>query len=292
MGVEHCVGPKEDGTYRCCIDFRKLNDVTVKDRYPLPKIDQSLEAMTGAHSLSSFDLRSSYHQVTVNPADRDKTAFICPRGLFRYKVMPFGLCNAGATFQRLMDVIMSGLHMDICLVYLDDVVIFSKSPAEHIRHLQMVLERLSHAGLKLKPEKCQFLQKSVRFLGHIVSSEGIGTDPEKTRAVAEWPTPTSVHETRQILGLAGYYRRFIKNFAQIAAPLHALTRKNVEFRWTAETQEAFDSLKAALTSSPILAMPNDTGEFILDCDAADQNIGCVLSQVQDGVEQEAPQPRR
>ena len=201
--------------------------------------------------------------------------------------MPFGLCNAGATFQRLMDVVMSGLHLDVCLVYLDDIVVFSKTIEEHVERLVRVLGRLRSAGLKLKPEKCRLMQRSVSFLGHVVSDRGIATDPEKTRMVSEWPVPVSVKEVRSFLGLTGYYRRFVKNYASIAAPLHTLTKKDQPFVWTElteETQEAFEALKEALTSPSVFAMPNDTGEFVLDTDACDRTIGDVLSQMQDGVE--------
>ena len=275
---------KKDGSLRCCIDYRRLNDVTVKDAYPLPRIDQSLEAMTQAQWFSSCDLKAAYHQIQVSPEDRDKTAFICPRGMYRFRTMPFGLCNAGATFQRLMDVVMSGLHLEVCLVYLDDIVVYARTPEEHLQRLAMVFDRLSRAGLKLKPEKCRFFQRSVKFLGHVVSHEGIGTDPEKIRAVVEWPTPTSVSDTRSFLGLASYYRRFVRNFAEVAAPLHALTKKDAKFVWTEEAQRAFEALQAALISPPILAMPTDEGEFVVDTDASDRTIGAVLSQSQDGIE--------
>jgi transposase InsO family protein len=275
---------KKDGTYRCCIDYRQLNTVTRKDAYPLPRIDSCLDAMAEAKWFSTFDLRSSYHQVRVNPEDSDKTAFICPRGMYKFKTMPFGLCNAGATFQRLMDIVMTGLHLEICLVYLDDIVVYSSTVAQHLERLEMVFSRLDHAGLKLKPEKCAFFRKSVAFLGHVISDQGIETDPAKVAAVAEWPIPTSVGEVRAFVGLASYYRRFVKGFANIASPLHALMRKNTRFHWSEDAQWSFDRLKSLLTSPPILAMPNDSGEFVLDTDACDNAIGAVLSQRQDGVE--------
>ena len=275
---------KKDGTYRCCIDYRQLNSVTRRDAYPLPRIDSCLDTMVGAHWFSTFDLRASYHQVKVTDEDMDKTAFICPKGMFRYRNMPFGLCNAGATFQRLMDVVLSGLNLDICLVYLDDIVTFSKTVEEHLERLDAVFSRLRQAGLKRKPEKCKFFQKSVTFLGHEISDQGIGTCQEKIKAVSEWPVPTNIREVRAFVGLASYYRRFVQNFASIATPLHALMKSNQRFVWGDKEQEAFEKLKAALTSPPILAMPCDTGELILDTDAADTGIGAVLSQCQDGVE--------
>jgi len=211
---------KKDGSFRCCIDYRQLNSVTRKDVYPLPRIDDCLDAMASATLFSTFDLRSSYHQVQVAPQDRDKTTFICPRGMYRYRAMPFGLCNAGSTFQRLMDVLMSGLHLDVCLVYLDDIILFSRTVEEHLERLVRVLSRLRTAGLKLKPEKCSLMQRPVSFLGHVVSGDGIATDPQKVNIVTDWPVPNSVKEVRSFLGLAGCYRRFVKGYANIAAPLH------------------------------------------------------------------------
>jgi len=198
--------------------------------------------------------------------------------------MPFGLCNASSSFQRLADIVFSGLHLDVCLVYIDDIILFSKTVEEHLERLVRVLARLREAKLKLKPSKCLLLQKSLSFLGHVVSGEGVATDPEKTRLVSEWPVPTSVKEVRSFLGLTGYYRKFVKGYAEVAAPLHDLTKKDVAFEWTSKTQLAFDTLKEALTSPPILAMPNDDDEFVLDIDACDRSIGAVLSQIQDGVE--------
>ena len=275
---------KKDGSFRCCLDYRQLNSVTKKDAYPLPRIDACLDAMANAQWFSTFDLRSSYHQVKVNPTDSDKTAFICPRGMYKFRTMPFGLCNAGATFQRLMDIVMAGLHMDICLVYLDDIILYSRTAEEHLERLVTMLARLRGAGLKLKPEKCALFQKEVSFLGHMITSEGIGTDPEKIRAVADWPTPSCTKEVRAFVGLASYYRRFVKDFATLAAPLNNLMKKGKSFQWTGDVQRSFDALKRALTSPPILAMPNNDDEFTLDTDASDYAIGAVLSQKQDGIE--------
>ena len=275
---------KKDGSLRCCIDYRQLNNQTRKDAYPLPRTDMCLDAMHGASWFSTFDLRSSYHQVGVDEADRDKTSFICREGQFRFCTMPFGLCNAGATFQRLMDVVMSGLTFEVCLIYLDDVIVFSSTIGEHFVRLKLVLHRLQQAGLKLKPSKCHLLQKSVEFLGHVVSEGQIGVNPEKVQAVVDWPIPVSVKEVRGFVGLCSYYRRFVRNFGSIAAPLTALTEKNRIFRWTEECQTAFEVLKRLLTSAPLLAMPNDVDTFTLDTDASQCAIGGVLSQLQDDVE--------
>ena len=264
---------KKNGSLRCCVDYRQLNSATRKGAYPLPRTDMCLDAMSGARWFSTFDLRSSYHQVAMNEEDSDKTAFICREGQFKFKTMPFGLCNAGATFQRLMDMVMSGLAFEVCLVYLDDVIVFSTTIDEHFRRLSAVLTRLRDAGLKLKPSKCRLLQKHVAFLGHIVSENGVSTDPEKVRAVADWPAPTTLREVRSFVELCSYYRRFDEGFARISAPLHDTTKKGRTFCWTSECQEAFEQLKSALTSA-----------LFLDTDAAQTSIGAVLSQRQQGVE--------
>ena len=275
---------KKDGSLRCCVDYRQLNSLTRKDAYPLPRTDMCLDAMSGARWFSTFDLRSSYHQVAMEEEDSDKTAFVCREGQFKFKTMPFGLCNAGATFQRLMDMVMSGLAFEVCLVYLDDVIVFSSTMDEHFQRLTAVLTRLRDTGLKLKPSKCQLLQKHVAFLGHIVSEDGVSTDPEKVRAIMDWPTPDNLREVRSFVGLCSYYRRFVEGFAKISAPLHAMTKKGETFRWTSECQEAFDRLKVVLTSAPVLAMPDEESPFLLDVDAAQTSIGAVLSQRQQGVE--------
>ena len=186
--------------------------------------------MAGAQWFSTFDLRSSYHQVELEPEDRDKTTFICRDGSFHFITMPFGLCNAGATFQRLMDVIMSGLAFEACLVYLDDIIVFSSTLDQHMDRLTAVLKRLQDAGLKLKPSKCDVLRKSVEFLGHIVSAGVIGPHPQKIAAVADWPPCENLRDLRAFLGLCGYYRKFVLGFSEVAAPLYALTKKRVPFQ--------------------------------------------------------------
>ena len=275
---------KKDGTTRCCVDYRQLNNLSRKDAYPLPRTDDCLEALAGARWFTTLDLRSSYHQIEMEPADADKTTFICREGSFRYRTMPFGLCNAGATFQRLMDTLMCNLKYETCIVYLDDIIIFSRDLEQHIERLQQVLQRLKSAGLKLKPNKCQMLRQTVEFLGHIVSAKGTGVDPKKISAVADWPIPTNITELRAYLGLCGYYRKFVQGFSEIASPLYSLTSKRSQFIFTDKCVEAFETLKMKLTSAPILRMPSCEGRFILDTDASNFAIGAVLSQEIDGVE--------
>jgi hypothetical protein len=222
---------KKDGTMRFCIDYRQLNDRTVKDVYPLPRIDDCLDTLAGSAWFSTVDLKSGYHQVAMHPDDAHKTAFITRRGAFSFRVMPIGLCNAPVTFQRLMDVILAGVSFEACLVYLDDIIVFSKDIATHLERLEMLFERLRRANLKIKPSKCQFLRSSVDFLGYVVSSQGIETDPRKIDAVKNWPVPKRLKEVRSFVGLCGYYRRFVDRFSEVAAPLHSLTKKNAAFIW-------------------------------------------------------------
>jgi hypothetical protein len=275
---------KKDGSLRCCVDYRDLNAVTVKDAYPLPRTDVCFDALSGSQWFSTFDLRSSYHPVEMDPRDAEKTTFVCREGSFKFLTMPFGLCNAEATFQRLMDVTMSGLAYDICLTYIDDIIVFPRTLSEHLERLEAVLSRLVQAGLKLKPSKCHILQQSVEFLGHVVSSDGIGTSPSKTKIVADWPAPQSQRELRAFLRLASYYRRYVRNFAEVAAPLSEMTAKGKRFEWSPQAQEAFVRLKASLTSPPILAVPSDEASYVLDTDASDFAIGAVLSDIKDGAE--------
>ncbi len=275
---------KKDNTWRWCVDFRAVNLLSIKDSYPLPRIDDSLDRLSGAKWFSTLDLQSGYWQVKMAPEDQAKTAFITSQGLYEFKVMPFGLANAPATFERLMERILKGLQWETCLVYLDDVVVFAQEFDQAIDRLDTVFSRLEAAGLKLNPNKCNLFQKEVAYLGHVVSENGIATDPEKISAVESWPIPRCVTELRSFLGTCSYYRKFILGYANIARPLHILTEKNRVFIWTAEAQEAFDKLKVALTSSPILAYPNPAGRFILDTDASNHGIAAVLSQEQNGVE--------
>ena len=275
---------KKDGSTRFCVDYRRLNMATVKDAYPLPRVEDCLDTMAGASWFSSLDLASGYWQLDIAPEHREKTAFSTHRGLFQFRRMPFGLCNAPGTFERVMEVVMRGLQWKTCLVYLDDIVVFAASFEEHLERLEEVLQRLRTAGLKVKPSKCQLGRRRVGFLGHIVSQEGVGTDPAKVEAVRSWPAPASTTEVRSFLGLAGYYRAFVPDFSTVAKPLSALAEKGRVFHWSEECQEAFNELKRLLTASPILAFPHEQGRLVLDTDASDTGLGVVLAQEQGGTE--------
>ena len=275
---------KKDGSMRVCVDYRNLNQITYQDTYPLPHIDTCLNTLQGASWFSTLDLRSGYHNIPIREADKDKTAFITRRGSWRYNVMPFGLTCAPSVFQRLMDLVLCGLTYELCMVYLDDIVLFSNDFDTHVSRLQQVFERLRQAGLKLKASKCCLFQRKVSFLGHVVSAQGLEVQEEKVASVRTWPIPTNLHDARSFVSFCSYYRRFIPSFANIAAPLYHLTKKGVRFVWGPDQQQAFDTLKSCLISAPVLAMPVDDATYYLDTDASDIGLGAVLSQIQDGTE--------
>ena len=269
---------KKDGSLRFCVDFCQLNAATVKDAHPLPRIDDLLDALHGAKWFSTLDLKSEYWQVPITEQDKAKTAFRTSSGqLLEFNQVPFGLCNAPATFSRLMDLVLAGLHWETCLFYLDDIIVLSSIWEEHLARLRQVFERLRHANLKLGADKCTFAAKEVNYLGHRVTEEGLLPDSSLLAAIREIPPPKMATEVRSFLGLAGYYRRYVKNFAAIAAPLHALTRKDVVFHWSEECQTAFDRLKTLLTTSPITAFPDFSQAFRLYTDASTAGLGAILA---------------
>ncbi|GFX71228.1 hypothetical protein TNCV_3409981 [Trichonephila clavipes] len=275
---------KKDGNWRFCVDYRKLNSVTKKDVYPLPRIDDTLDCLKGAMFFSSMDLRSGYWQIEIDETDREKMAFITPEGLYEFKVMPFGLCNAPATFERMMDNLLRHFKWTMCLCYLDDIIVFSETFQDHLIRLRLVLKRLQEAGLKLNSKKCLFAAQEVKILGHLVSSNGVRPDPDKIKAVRNFPTPKNIHDIRRFLGLCSYFRRFIKGFCYLAEPLQSLLKSGVEFHWGPEEVEAFNSLKKALTSDPVLGLYEERASTEIRTDASGYGIGAVLVQIQNNVE--------
>ena len=276
---------KRDQTVRWCLDYRSLNDLTLKDAYPIPRIDMCIDCLATASIFSCLDLQSGYWQLEMDERDRHKTAFITKYGLFEHTKMPFGLCNAPSTFQRCMEFIFRGMQWQTILIYLDDIIIFSADLDEHFEHLDEVLKRLKNAGLKLKPSTCDLIKDEILYLGYLVGKTGVKPNPRIIETVKNWKTPNTGKEVQQFLGLCNYYRQFIKGFSEIAAPLTHLTRKDVDFQWSDSVQQCFEKLKLALCTAPILAYPKPDGIFILDTDASNIGIGGILQQVQDGKEQ-------
>lgn len=284
---------KKDGSLRMCVDYRQLNSKTRRDAFPLPRIEESLDALSGAKWFSTLDLASGYNQVPMAEKDKSKTAFCTPFGLFEFNRMPFGLCNAPSTFQRLMERLFGAQHFQSLLLYLDDVIVFSSTVDQHLNRLESVLSCLQREGLKVKLEKCCFFRTAVKYLGHVISEAGVSTDPEKVAAVSTWCHPITVSELRSFLGFASYYRRFVQGFARLSAPLHrlvaALCGKHKKGKgqligaaWTKECEESFKQLKASLTTAPVLAYADFSLPFILEIDASHRGLGAVLSQDQGG----------
>ncbi len=269
---------KKDGSLRPCIDYRGLNSITVKNTYPLPLMSSAFERLQGASIFTKLDLRNAYHLVRIRQGDEWKTAFNTPRGHFEYLVMPFGLSNSPAVFQALVNDVLRDMVDQFIYVYLDDILIFSTSLQEHVQHVRRVLQRLLENGLFVKAEKCEFHAQSVPFLGHIVSAEGIRMDPEKIMAVVEWPSPDSRKALQRFLGFANFYRRFIRNFSQLASPLTALTSPRTTFRWSDAAEAAFAKLKSRFVSTPILTTPDPSRQFVVEVDASEVGVGAVISQ--------------
>ena len=269
---------KKDGTLRLCIDYRELNKVTIKNKYPLPRIEDLFDQLQGASYFSKIDLRSGYHQLKIKEEDIPKTAFRTRYGHYEFLVMPFGLTNAPAAFMDLMNRIFKEYLDQFVIVFIDDILIYSRSKEEHERHLRTVLQTLREKKLFAKFKKCEFWLGNVSFLGHIISKEGIAVDPGKIEAIKSWPTPTNVKEVRSFLGLAGYYQRFVEGFSKIALPLTQLTRKNVKFQWSDERERSFQELKKRLITAPILTIPDGSEGMVVYSDASKMGLGCVLMQ--------------
>ncbi|XP_036140388.1 uncharacterized protein LOC118644842 [Monomorium pharaonis] len=264
--------------WRLVIDYRNLNEKTIGDAYPLPNITDILDQLGSAKYFSVLDLASGFHQIPMASKDAPKTAFSTPYGHYQFKRMPFGLKNAPATFQRLMDNVLSGLQGNELFVYMDDIVIYAKSLREHEIKFTRLMQRLRNANLKLQPDKCEFLRHEVAYLGHIIGSNGVRPDPGKINSIMNFPTPKTPKNIKQFLGLAGYYRRFIPNFSKTAKPLTNLLKKNSTFSWQVKQIDSFNTLKLALCSNPILQYPDFTKPFILTTDASGYAIRGVLSQ--------------
>ena len=287
------IARKKDNSIRLCVDYRKLNQRTVRDAFPLPRIVESLDSLHGSTVFSTCDLASGFHQIAMDPDHQHKTAFVTPFGLFEYTRMPFGLCNSPATFQRLMQNVFNDLIFQILLVYLDDIVTYSRTIDDHIQRLDVVFSKLKEHGLKLNPQKCHFFRSEISYLGYIVSAEGISTCSDKVKVVQEWPVPKTLKDLRSFLGFASYYRRFVEGFAMIAKPLYNLisecnkekttrdTSQALQRNWTRDCDVAFKRLKVVLTSSPTLGYADFSKPFILETDASFQFLGAVLMQDQE-----------
>ena len=265
--VEHSSSPwaspivlvsKQDGSTRFCVDYQHLNSITKLDEFLLPRIDDSLDLLSGM-----------------------KTAFVTHEGLYEFLVMPFGLCNAPATFQRLMEATLRGLARQKCVVYLDDILVMGGTFQEHLSNLREVFDRLRMAGLKLKPKKCHLVKQEVKYLGYVVSNAGVCADLDKVRAIQDFPRPQNLKQLRSFLGLASYYRRFIPKFSQVATPLYALTKKDAPYQWNSSCQDTFEQLKQKLVQAPVLAFLDFSKHFILETDASRVGLGAVLSQEQE-----------
>jgi hypothetical protein len=279
---------KKDGSLRMCVDYRPLNAVTIKNKYTLPRVVVLFDQLAGAKVFSNIDLRSGYHQIKIRASDVPKTAFSTRYGFYEFLVMSFGLTNAPAYFMYLMNSVFMNELDKFVVVFIDDILIYSKSEAEHAKHLRIVLQRLIDHKLYAKFSKCEFWLDSVKFLGHTISKDGISVDPSKVQEVMDWKPPKSVHQICSFLGLAGYYRRFIPDFSRIAKPMTELLKKGVKFVWSEECDQAFHTLRKHLTSAPVLTQPDMSKPFEVFCDASGTSLGCVLMKKTESL----PMPHR
>jgi len=269
---------KKDGSLRPCIDYSPLNDITVKNRYPLPLMATAFEQLQDSNIFTKLDLRNAYHLVRIREGDEWKTGFNTPTGHYEYLVMPFGLNNAPGVFQALLNNVLREFLNSFVFVYLDDILIYSPDKDSHVHHVRQVLQNLLENKLYVKAEKCEFHAKTVSFLGFIIAPGLIQMDPAKLSAVAKWPMPDNRKGVQRFLGFANFYRRFIRSFSAIASPLHVLTSPQVPFVWSPQAEEAFRRLKERFTSAPILIIPDPTRQFVVEVDASNEGVGAVLSQ--------------
>jgi ribonuclease HI len=269
---------KKDGTKRMCIDYRMLNSMTIKNKYPLPRIEDLLDRLKKAKFFSKIDLRSGYHQMKIREQDIPKTAFTTRYGLYEFVVVSFGLTNASAYFMNLMNKVFMEELDRFVVVFIDVILIYSETTEEHEEHLRMVLERLRQQKLYAKFSKCAFWMEKVAFLGHVLSAEGITVDPSKVESVTKWEQPLNVTDVRSFLGMVGYYRRFIENFSKIAKTMTELLKNNTKFEWLGACEKSFQELKERLTTVLVLTLPDIKKDFVVYCDASKQGLGCVLMQ--------------
>jgi hypothetical protein len=270
---------KKDGGWRMCTDSRAINKITIRYRFPLPRMDDLMDCLSGANYFSKIDLKSRYHQIPMREGDEWKTTFKTNEGLYKWLVIPFGLTNAPSTFMRMMNEVLREFIGKFVVVYLDDILIFSKTKAEHLRHLAIVMRRLQQEKLLINLKKCSFMQTKLIYLGFVISANELKMDPEKVEVIRNWPSPRNVFEVRSFHGLASFYRKFIRNFSGISAAMMDTVRKQHKvFQWTAEDERSFNLLKRKITEQPVLMWPDFQKTFQVKCDASGYAVGGVLSQ--------------
>lgn len=269
---------KKDGSYRFCVDFRQLNALTAKSKFPIPIFDQLMDELSHSSWFSKLDLRVGFHQILMQPDDAFKTAFQTHLGQYEFNVMAFGLTGAPGTFQGAMNTTLAPGLCHFVIVFFNDILVYSRTFEDHLEHLALVFSWLSADQWKVKLSKCTFAQRSISYLGHVISEQGVSTDPDKVRAITEWPAPNNIRSLRGFLGLAGYYKKFVRHFGIIARPLTDLLKKDTLFIWTSVHDSTFRALKLALSTAPVLALPDFSLPFHVETDASGSGIGAVLQQ--------------